>query len=313
MPANREYKDSVFSLYLSDPERLIDVYNAVAKTNYPPDTPVEINTLTDVLYKNQINDLSFTLDGQVVVLIEHQSTINENMALRLFLYSARVYEKITKQKPLYKRKQVKIPVPQFIVLYNGNELFPEYSEQKLSDSFLMEQENPALELKVSIYNINYEVNAEIVQKSKSLNEYSRFISKIKENLADGLTLEEAIQDAIEYGIEHDVMKEFLEANGSEVANMLLSGWNMDEALAVSKEEGFEDGLELGLTRGMAVGKAEGAAQERAQNIRALKDILSIEKIAETFNVTQEYVLDILNSDDTTYSGEPTSPYNNKTE
>ena len=137
--------------------------------------------------------------------------------------------------------------------------------------------------------------------------------KIKENLADGLTLEEAIQDAIEYGIEHDVMKEFLEANGSEVANMLLSGWNMDEALAVSKEEGFEDGLELGLTRGMAVGKAEGAAQERAQNIRALKDILSIEKIAETFNVTQEYVLDILNSDDTTYSGEPTSPYNNKTE
>ena len=31
------------------------------------------------------------------------------------------------------------------------------------------------------------------------------------------------------------MKAFLEAHGSEVANMLLSGWNMDEALAVSKE------------------------------------------------------------------------------
>ena len=113
MSVNREYKDSVFSLYLSDPQRLIDVYNAVAKTNYPLDTPVEINTLTDVLYKNQINDLSFVLDGQVVVLIEHQSTINENMALRLYMYSARVYEKITKQKPLYKRKRVKIPVPQF--------------------------------------------------------------------------------------------------------------------------------------------------------------------------------------------------------
>ncbi|MBO5141046.1 MAG: hypothetical protein J6B76_10405, partial [Peptococcaceae bacterium] len=74
MPANREYKDSVFSLYLSNPERLIDVYNAVAKTNYPLDTPVEINTLTNVLYKNQLNDLSFVLDNQYVVLIEHQST-----------------------------------------------------------------------------------------------------------------------------------------------------------------------------------------------------------------------------------------------
>lgn len=54
MPANREYKDSVFSLYLSNSQRLIDVYNAVAKTNYPLDTPVEINTLTDVLYKNYL-------------------------------------------------------------------------------------------------------------------------------------------------------------------------------------------------------------------------------------------------------------------
>ena len=157
MSANREYKDSVFSLYLSNPERLIEVYNAVADTNYPPDTPVEINTLTDVLYKNQINDLSFVLDNQIVVLIEHQSTINENMALRLFLYSARVYEKITKQKPLYKRKRVKIPVPRFIVLYNGNELYPEYGEQKLSDSFIFQQENPQLELKIDIYNINYEL------------------------------------------------------------------------------------------------------------------------------------------------------------
>ena len=166
MSANREYKDSVFSLYLSEPERLIDVYNAVANTKYPLDTPVEINTLTDVLYKNQINDLSFVLDGQIVVLIEHQSTLNENMALRLFLYSARVYEKITKQKPLYRRKQVKIPVPRFIVLYNGNEPYPEQGEQKLSDSFIFQKENPQLELKIDIYNINYEVNAEIVKRSK---------------------------------------------------------------------------------------------------------------------------------------------------
>ena len=282
MTANREYKDSVFSLYLSNPERLIDVYNAVARTNYPPDTPVEINTLTDVLYKNQINDLSFLLDGQIVVLIEHQSTINENMALRLFLYSARVYEKITKQKPLYKRKRVKIPVPRFIELYNGNETYPEHSVQKLSDSFVFQQENPQLELKIDIYNINYEVNAEIVRRSRSLNEYSRFIGKIKANLADSLVLEEAIKQAIEYGIEHNLMKEFLEENGAEVANMLLSGWNMDEALAVSKEEGYEDGFE------------DGRIDERKDLIRKFSKIIAPEQIAETLHVPKEYVLDVLN-------------------
>ena len=282
MTANREYKDSVFSLYLSKPERLIDVYNAVADTDYPPDTPVEINTLTDVLFKNQINDLSFVLDGQIVVLIEHQSTINENMALRLFLYSARVYEKITKQKPLYKRKRVKIPVPRFIVLYNGNEPYPEHGVQKLSDSFVFQQENPQLELNIDIYNINYEVNAEIVQKSRSLSEYSQFIGRIKQNLADGLTLENAIKQAIEYGMEHDIMKDFLETYGTEVANMLLSGWNMDEALAVSKEEGFEDGFEYG------------KMNERQELIRKFSKINTPEQIAETLNESVEYVLEVLN-------------------
>ena len=283
MSANREYKDSVFSLYLSEPERLIDVYNAVANTKYPLDTPVEINTLTDVLYKNQINDLSFVLDGQIVVLIEHQSTLNENMALRLFLYSARVYEKITKQKPLYRRKQVKIPVPRFIVLYNGNEPYPEQGEQKLSDSFIFQQENPQLELKIDIYNFNFEVNAEIVKRSKSLAEYSRFIGLIKSNLADGLMLEEAKKQAIEYGMEHDIMKEFLETHGTEVHNMLLSGWNMDEALAVSKEEGFEDGVEYG-------------EQKKQQAlILALRDVLPPEVIAEKFAVSLEYVQSVLNA------------------
>ena len=288
LTANREYKDSVFSLYLSDPERLIDVYNAVEHTNYPPDTPVEINTLTDVLYKNHINDLSFVLDGQAVVLIEHQSTINNNMAVRLFLYSARIYEKIINRKSLYKKKQIKIPVPKFIVLYNGDKPFPEYTEQKLSDSYVIQQENPQLELKVSMYNINYEINSELVQNSKSLSEYSRFIGKIKENITDGLMLDEAIKQAIEYGIEHDIMREFLEQNGSEVHNMLLESWNMDEALAVSKEEGFEDGVEFGMVCG--------EQKKQEELIRKFSKINTPEQIAEILQTSKEYVLEVLDQD-----------------
>ena len=286
MAGNREYKDSVFSLYLSEPARLIEVYNAVADTDYPLDTPVEINTLTDVLYKNQMNDLSFLLDGQIVVLIEHQSTINENMALRLFLYSARVYEKMLKSDSLYRKKRISIPVPRFIVLYNGNEPYPEHGVQKLSDSFVFQQENPQLELKVDIYNINYEMNAEIVQRSKSLAEYSRFVSRIRANQADGLTLEEAIKQAIEYGMEHDIMKEFLETHGSEVANMLFTEWNMDEALAVSKEEGEET--------------------KQQELIRAFGDVLAPEVIAEKIRQPVEYVRKIL--DEPMYVREDETPY-----
>ena len=131
--------------------------------------------------------------------------------------------------------------------------------------------------------------AEIVQRSRSLNEYSRFIGKIKANLADGLVLEEAIKQAIEYGIEHNLMKEFLEKNGAEVANMLLSGWNMDEALAVSKEEGYEDGFEDGFEDGEKLGEQK----KQRELILALKGVLSPEVIAEKFQVSLEYVMAVL--------------------
>ena len=58
---NRKYKDSVFSLYMSDPVRLIESYNAIQRENYALDTPIEINTLDDALYKERINDISFSL------------------------------------------------------------------------------------------------------------------------------------------------------------------------------------------------------------------------------------------------------------
>ena len=289
MTANREYKDSVFSLYLSDPKRLIEVFNAIEKTNYPPDTPIEINTLTNVLFKNQLNDLSFELDHQFVVLIEHQSTINDNMTVRLLMYCARVYEKLLKKVPVHQRTRVKIPAPKFIVLYNGKADYPEYSIQKLSDSFKVEQENPALELKVEVYNINYDKASELIQRSESLMEYSYFVQKVRDYEAedavqDEHTLERAIEKAICYCIEHDIMAEFLETHGSEVSNMLLEEWDMDEALKDAKEEGRIEG------------KLEGEQKEREALIRKFSKINTPEQIADILQTSKEYVYEVLNQD-----------------
>jgi hypothetical protein len=45
---------------------------------------------------DKVNDISFEIGGKLVVLIEHQSTINPNMPFRLLMYISRVYEKIMK-------------------------------------------------------------------------------------------------------------------------------------------------------------------------------------------------------------------------
>ncbi|MDR0600391.1 MAG: hypothetical protein LBG84_09990 [Treponema sp.] len=95
MAANTRHKASVFSLLFSEPGVLRELYSALSGVNVPPETPVTINTLEDALFMDRVNDVSFAIADRLVVLLEHQSTVNPNMALRVFLYAARVYEKIT--------------------------------------------------------------------------------------------------------------------------------------------------------------------------------------------------------------------------
>ena len=77
--ANREYKDSVFTMLFKEKENLISLYNALEDKNYPLDTEIKINTLDEVFFKKQRNDLSFLIDNKFMVLVEHRSTLNENM------------------------------------------------------------------------------------------------------------------------------------------------------------------------------------------------------------------------------------------
>ncbi|MDR1956639.1 MAG: Rpn family recombination-promoting nuclease/putative transposase, partial [Treponema sp.] len=86
MGANSRYKDSVFSLLFARPDVLRELYSAIAGIPLDPDIPIEINTLQDAVFKGKINDISFSIGTRLVVLIEHQSTINPNMPVRLLMY-----------------------------------------------------------------------------------------------------------------------------------------------------------------------------------------------------------------------------------
>jgi hypothetical protein len=241
---NRKHKDSVFTKLFGEKNNLLELYNAVSGKNYPENTEIEIITLSDVLYMEQLNDIAFVIDNRLVVLIEHQSTLNENMPLRMLIYISREYEKITASKNLYKEKMIKIPTPEFIVLYNGKKEFPDFMEMKLSDSFDLKNDTCFLELVVKAYNINKGRNVEMANRSPVLDGYETFIAEINENLKT-MSLPAAIKAAIASCISKSILVYFLREHGSEVENMLLTGWNMKDALVVAREEGTEDGIEIG--------------------------------------------------------------------
>ncbi|MDR1363621.1 MAG: Rpn family recombination-promoting nuclease/putative transposase, partial [Spirochaetaceae bacterium] len=89
MEVNRGYKDSVFTLLFNNEERLLELYNAIEGTNYTDAGDIKINTLRDIIFLDKVNDVSFEFRKKQIVLIEHQSTINPNMALRLLMYIGR--------------------------------------------------------------------------------------------------------------------------------------------------------------------------------------------------------------------------------
>ena len=149
------------------------------------------------------------------------------MALRLLMYIARVYEKNVGDKNVYKSQMIRLPRPEFFVLYNGDAPYSDKEELRLSDAFektglsgILEKGTPTLELVVKVININQGRNEGIARKCRTLAEYSAFVEKVREHQKECGILEEAIKKAIIFCREHDILKEFLEKNATEVFNML---------------------------------------------------------------------------------------------
>ena len=243
----------------------------------------------------QQNDISFVINGKIVVLIEHQSTINQNMPLRGLVYVSRVYEKIFGGRNLYREKAVAIPKPEIIVLYNGVDYMPEQQILKLSDMFLDfgKEEIPNLECIVKVININKGHNEELANRSKLLKGYETFIYLVRE-YAKTMDRSSAIIQAIDDCIRGDMLKSFLERNASEVCNMLFGKWDWDVAKEVWQEEAWEDGMEKGVAigreEGVAIGEVRGMEKGVLRTARQMKAKgLNIALIAEVTGLLEEEI------------------------
>ena len=116
-----------------------------------------------------------------------------------------------------------------------------------------------------MYNINYGHNQELLKKSETLDGYSFFVEKVRE-YGKALQFDEAMKSAIKYCIEHNILKQFLEKNSSEVFNMLLTEWNMDDAKVAWRDEAREEEREAIARNALA----EGASVEFVQKITGLE-------------------------------------------
>ena len=287
--ANRNYKDTVFRMLFSDRANLLSLYNAVTGNTYDDPDELQIVTLENAIYMGMKNDLAFMFDTGIY-LYEHQSTVNPNIPLRDLFYISAEYSKLVEKRSLYSSAVQKIPAPMFMVFYNGTAAQADRMEYKLSDAYINEVVEPALELKVTVLNVNEGHNEELMKHCTTLKEYAKYVAKVR-RYAVCMSLEAAVKRAIDESIAEGILEDFLRKNRAEVEMTSIFEYNKEEEekklRRAEYELGVEDGTRQGFERGREETKKETAISLAGMGM-PVKDIAQVVK--ESIECVQEWVV-----------------------
>ena len=245
----------------------LELYNALNNTNYTDPDALELNTLENVIYIKMHNDVSFLVDSQMT-LYEHQRTTNPNMPLRGFFYFAQLYQKYidSKGELIGTSTLIKIPNPNYIVFYNGATERDEDYELKLSDAFMNDDKSGKFEWTARVLNINKEYNLPLQKKCKPLYDYIQFVSRINENKEKGMSIGEAVDEAVDWACEQNLLEGYIREQKAEVKMNLLTEYDEEAYIRIWRRDGINQG------------KQE-KAEEAAINLLRM-DKLSLEEIAQ---------------------------------
>jgi len=187
-----------------------------------------------------------------------------------------------------------LPVPKLVVFYNGQRETDDELILRLSDSFKEEHRSESdVEVKVRMLNINYGHNHKLTEACRPLYEYSWLIDRVKSKLR-GMTIENALSQAIDEVPDDFVLKSFLKINKSEVSSMLLTEYNEAEVMELFKEDGRKEGVDKHLIEQICKKLKNGKsldviADEVEEEVENIKPICAIaEKYAPNYDVDAIY-------------------------
>ena len=286
MPAStpkRTYKDSLFRQYFETPAYLAGFHERVTGIATSA-KDIKITTLKNIMFNSQKNDISFLAQNRYMVLSEHQSSVNENMPLRMLLYVAMLYYKQVRRKALYQEKRISLPVPEFYELNLSDKNPPLRQTIRLSEAFPKDisLEVP-LELVVTRFNISYNEDkdkcSDLLQY-KPIFDYSFFVHETKKLKTMGLPLKDAIQQATDFCIDNNIMRDFLLAHYEEVFDMYSIQWNEHDYGEARWNDGWNDGWTDGWTDGYNK-MATSTALDMLRDNKPLEKIIKYSHLPET--------------------------------
>ena len=274
---DRQYKSTVFALLYEDRNNLMDLYNGLYEEKCTEPEDITVNTLRDEdgvqsgIFMKFRNDLSFIFDSYLH-LYEHQSSVSDNIPLRMLIYVTVLIKRLVKTKDLYRAKGIDIPTPRFVVFYNGKTDMPVKTELKLSDQFLAKDTDPQLELKVTVYNINTDKGSAVLEKSRTLREYMQFVDMSREALKGKVSEEEkraALNNVMDRCIENGILADILREHREEIIMTSILQYDQEAHEAALYEDGREDGREDERANTLAEAERADRAEQRVRELEAI--------------------------------------------
>lgn len=280
---SRNFVD-LFTKFPESKENFLSLYNALHGTSLTlSETKIEPLILEQTVYVGRYNDVSMLVNNRIIVLVEQQSTINENMPFRFLEYVSRVYKKLIPLEKRYKHHLIKLPKPEFYVFYNGEEDYPAEKTLRLSDSFVSEKNSQdfPLELCAKVYNINKRNDTsvvKIVQNCVPLSGYAKLTEYAREAKHQGR------KDFLDYAvlrcIKEGTLSEYLKRNSTEVRNMLIGEYDYDTDIKVQRRESYKEGFEakaIETARKMLASNLGTPEQIASVTSLPLKQVLELQK------------------------------------
>ena len=230
-----KFKDNVFCMLYRDKKNLLELYNALNNSAYTNVDDLQVTTLNGGSYMKYKNDASFLL-CMSLYMFEQQSSKNPNMPLRFLHYVSDVFRELFSNSMLHRRSMIKIPVPHFVTFYNGLEKWIEDEDEiRLSHMYEIPTDNPELELKVRVININEDVH--ILNKCKTLRDYMTFVNKVRFKMGvEGDNVRIAVTEAMNECIDEDILVDFFEQHREEVVEVSIYDYDEEEVRRVLAEE-----------------------------------------------------------------------------
>ncbi len=220
----RKIKDSIFTNLFQDKKYLIRLY----KTLHPEDSDVTEDDIKDVTLKHVLvdadyNDLGFTVDGRLAVMVESQSTWTLNIIIRALMYLIQTYHdffKRTKQN-LYGSKKVDMPKPELYLIFTGERPKNPPDIISLSKDFF-DGGKIAIDAKVKVL---YQED-----ESNIIGQYIIFCKVYNEQRKKHGQTKKAVTETIRICKDRNVLKEYFESKEQEVVDIMMTLFGDEQVL-----------------------------------------------------------------------------------